>query len=128
MATFWAGNGGKVTKGGTNINIQEWTMEKSARLVDLTHSGTLGWALYKSALKEASGTVKASWDSTQLVETTLAMDVAAEVTILMYLGTSGKAFTAPIVIEKLSYEVNNQNGFVMYNFSWKNQGAVTGPA
>src|SRR5215475_11630530 len=128
MPTFWAGNGGRVSKAGVTINVQEWTLEKSARLVDLTHSGTLGWAYFKSALSEAAGTFKASRDSTQLVETTLSMDVGAEVSLQFYLGTSGKSFTVPAVIEKLSYEVNNQNGFVTYTASYKNQGAVTGPA
>jgi len=128
MPTFWAGNGGKVTKDGVDVNIQEWTLEKSARLVDLTHSGTLGWAYFKSALEEASGTFKATWDSTQILETTLTMDAGTQATLHLYLGNSGKSFMVPAVFEKLSYEVNNQNGFVTYNVSFKNQGAVTGPA
>ena len=128
MATFWSGNGGKVTKSSTDINVKEWTLQKSTRLADITHSGSSGWAIFKGTVKEASGTVKASWDSTQLPEATLSMDVGAEVALTLVLGGSTKTFTFTAVIETLNHQCNNQTGEVTYDFTFKAITAVTAPS
>lgn len=129
------GNGGYVAKQGivaaaspTNVlNITEWSMQKSVRVTDATHSGTAGWALYKGSVKEASGSVKAFWDANALVESMLGIDAGTECTLVLKLGNSTKKFYAPALITDLSYQVNNQSGHVTYDFNWKCQGPVTGP-
>ena len=39
MSTFWSGNGGSVVINGTTLNVGKWTVRKTMRLVENTHSG-----------------------------------------------------------------------------------------
>ncbi len=103
-------------------------MTKSSRLADITHSGSAGWAVFKGTVKEASGSVKAVWDSDAMPDATLSLDVGTEITLGLFMGDAGTSYQFPAVIETLSHQVNNQTGCVTYDFTFKSTGAVTGPS
>ncbi len=117
-----------MTKAGvsnTGINVTEWAFTKSARMADLTHSGTSGWALNKASVLEAAGSVKAYWDSDSDIDATVGIHEGAEVTLFLKIGDSSEYFAIYAIIENLIVNVNNQTGFVHYEFNFKSTQHMT---
>lgn len=118
------GNGGKVIAGDLTVNVSHWSCKRSSRLQDTTDSGTLSWARWKGSVREAEGSAKAFWDASSPPETALGLEEGSEVTLSLYIGDSQFYENFKAVIADLSIDVDNQTGYVQYDFNFKSSGPV----
>lgn len=126
MATFHKGNGGKATVGGTDVNITDWEFTKKTRAAETTHSGTAGWVTFKGTTKEAEGTINVVWDSDQIPDTDITMDVGDEITLALFVGDSAKFYSMTAMIETLKLISKNTEDVVRWTVTFKGW-AVTDP-
>jgi hypothetical protein len=128
MATYWNGQGGKVSAGAgpTDLDVITWSLKKGSRLAETTNANSGGAASYIAGVKEYSGTFDVMWDSTALPETVIGEGM--QVTLKLYMGGSTKFYQISAVIESLEPKVDARQGAVMYTCSWKGTGTITNTA
>lgn len=127
MATFHSGVGGKATMGGTDINVTDWQLTLTARIAEVTHSGSAGVAKWQKVLEEGSGSFNAPWDSEQVPDTDISLGPGDTGTVTLYCGDSSKFFSFSAIIESLATTTNTQNDVVRYTVNFKTNGAITHP-
>lgn len=130
MATFHAGVGGKAKLGaaGADINITNWEFTKTSRLAETTHSGSGGNANWQHTVKEARGFFEFPWDSTQIPDTTIAIDAGDSITDLrLFAGDSTKFYSFPAIVEELQVMVNTTNDVVRARCAFRANGVITDP-
>lgn len=86
--SFYSGNGGYITVQGTRLNIGKWTLRKGSRLVENTHSGVSS-TNFNPVVPDNSGTIEIPWDSSNIPDTIAGLVPGTQVTLQLYLGTSG---------------------------------------
>lgn len=127
MAVFHSGVGGKAEIGATVINITDWQFTKTARLAEVTHSGSGGIAEWKKVLVEAAGSFNFPWDSDQIPDTDVTLDAGDTLTLELFCGDSGKKYEFAAIVESLSITNNSQNDVVRATVNFKSNGAITDP-
>lgn len=126
MPTFHKGHGGKAMVGSDDVNVTDWEFTKKTRAAETTHSGTNGWATFKGTVKEAEGTINVIWDSEQIPDTDITMDVGDEITLKLYVGDSTKFYSMTAMIETLKLMSKNTDDVVRWTVTFKGW-AVTDP-
>jgi len=140
--TFVRGTGGKVTAGSTDYAVLDWNLTKTSRLVEVTNSGSNGYAEYFPSVTEGSGTFNAIWDSSNIPDngTTLnssnaqdsgadtagTIEVGKKVTLKLYVGDSGKFYSMDARIESVSV-TNTVADVVKFACTFKSTGQITDP-
>lgn len=124
---FWSGNGGAILVGATELNIAKWTLNRTARLVENTHSGTGGNSNYNVVVYDHSGTVEVPWDDAALPDTDVALVPGTQVAITFQHGNSGKtAVLTNTMVETLTTNNDNSQDIVRVTVTFKG-GAYTAP-
>lgn len=116
-----------MTVGGTDFHISEWRLTKTARLAEVTNSGSAGQAKWKKTVVEATWSCQLPWDSENIPDTDVSLDVGDEVTIAFYCGDSTKFYSLPGITESVEVVNNVQNDVVRATVSGKANGAITDP-
>jgi len=124
---FHSGVGGKVEIGSTVIPITDWQFTKTARLAEVTNSGSGGIAEWKKVLVEAAGSFNAPWDSDQLPDVDVTLDAGDTVTLDLFCGDSTKFYVVPSIIESVQVVTNTQNDVVRYTVNFRSNGTITDP-
>lgn len=139
---FSKGIGGKVTAGGTEFAVVDWNFTKTSTLVEVTHSGSLGFAEYFPTKTEGSGSFNAIWDSTNIpdsgytantnsplsgADTSGTLEVGKLVDLILYLGDSAKTYVFKARIESLAITVNATSDVVKFACNFKSSGVITDP-
>ncbi len=133
IPTFHSGNQGKVSVGSGNTAVDlatiTWTLTLTARYGDTTASDTSGIERWQKVVTGGNGTFKVLWDSTQIPDVDPADPVqeGTDCVLALYMGDSGKFYTFTAAIETVTPSVDNQNGIVVFDASFKFNGAVTRP-
>lgn len=123
---FFSGNGGSITAPGGILNVGKWTLRKSARLAENTHSGTTA-TNYETVVPDNSGTVEIPWDSINIPDTGAGLAPGAKINITFSLGRSGKTETLTSTTVEFAEDVNdNAQDIVRTQVSFK--GGVLTPA
>jgi hypothetical protein len=121
------GHGGKLVKTGSpnvDVHVVDWAYRRKSRLAEATNSSTGGYAKWKGTVKEGQGTATLQWDSSATPET-LGIIEGAELTFQFHKGSSGHYATVAVVIEECGYNNDNTQGLVMFDISFKLNGAIT---
>ncbi len=120
MSTFWSGNGGSVVINGTTLNVGKWTVRKTMRLVENTHSGVAN-TNFEGVVPHFEGSFEIPWDSSNIPDTTLGLTGATKLTTLtLNYGRSTKFQTfANCSVESLEEVNDNANDIVRAVCSWK---------
>lgn len=129
MATYHKGHGGKMTVGSDDVHVVDWEFTKTTRKADLSNSGSNGWAPKKGTVKEASGTVNALWDSDQLPDTDITLDVGDEFTLKLYCGDSTKFYSMTAMVESLKMNSKSTDDVVRWTITfdaWDVTNPITG--
>lgn len=133
------------TTGETEYAIVDWNFTKTSTLVEVTHSGSKGFAEYFPTKTEGSGSFNAIWDSGNIPDggsatndspsdinfgsdETGKLEVGALVTLKLLLGDSGKFYTFGARIESLAITVNATSDVVKFACNFKSNGIITDPA
>lgn len=139
------GMGGKVLAGATEFAILDWTFTKTNTLVEITNSGSKGFAEYFPTKTEGSGSFNALWDFLQIPDTgytentspgdpdfgpdksAAPLEVGNLVTLKLYIGDSGAFYEVPSRIESLAVTVNAVSDVVKFACTFKSSGAIIDP-
>ena len=137
------GMGGKVFSGATEFNVLDWTFTKTNTLVEITNSGSKGFAEYFPTKTEGAGSFNALWDFTNIPDTgytendgdpdfgpdksAAPLEVGNLVTLKLYIGDSGAFYEVPARIESLAITVNAVADVVKFACSFKSSGAIIDP-
>lgn len=141
------GMGGKVLAGTAEFNILDWTFTKTNTLVEITNSGSAGYAEYFPTKTEGAGSFNALWDLSNMPDsgytantsttisddfgpdkaTTGPLEVGNLVVLKLYIGDSGKFYQVPSRIESLAVTVNAQADVVKFACSFKSSGLIVDP-
>lgn len=139
------GIGGKVMAGGEEFNVMDWTFTKTNTLVEITNSGSAGFAEYFPTKTEGAGSFNALWDLTNIPDagftaqtaptdpdfgpdkTASPLEVGNLVTLKLYIGDSGKFYEFPARIESLAVTVNAVADVVKFAATFKSSGVITDP-
>lgn len=142
---FVKGIGGKVLAGSTEFAILDWTFTKTNTLVEVTNSGSAGYAEYFPTKTEGAGSFNALYDSTTppdagYTENTFGatstnfgpdktgtLEVGALVTLKLYIGDSGKFYEVPSRIESVAITVNAVADVVKFACTFKSSGKIVDP-
>jgi len=142
---FIKGIGGKVLAGSTEYAILDWNFTKTNTLVEITNSGSAGFAEYYPTKTEGAGSFNALYDSANSPDATNVvntygststdfgpdkgglLEVGSLVTLKLYLGDSGKFYSVPSRIESLAITVNAVADVVKFACTFKSSGVITDP-
>lgn len=127
MPTFHSGVGGKMVKDAADFNIVDWNLTKTARIAEVTHSGSGGVAAWQKVLTEAQGSANFVWDSTNIPDTDAALGEGDTGTMELHCGDSTKFYSFPAIIESLQVQNNSQNDVVRGTINFKANGTITEP-
>lgn len=127
MATFASGHGGYITVGGTRLDVTEWQLNKTARLAEVTNSGSGGVVKRHKIVEDAQFTIQVPWDSENIPDTDISLDVGDEPALVLYVGDSGKTYSFTGIVESVQPVVNNQNDIVRMTVTGYANGVVTDP-
>lgn len=87
--SFQSGNGGEVLVGAVTLNVTKWTLRKTSRNVDNTHSGVTA-SNYEHVVPDHSATFEIPWDDTNIPDTDAGLAEGSKVTVTMNLGSGSK--------------------------------------
>jgi hypothetical protein len=128
--TYWSGVGGEVrftpdeTGVEITVNNTEWSKDRSNRLAEVTNAQSGGNSKYIASVNDQDGTFTVVWDSDAEPESVGLIEGALGV-LKEYLGASGSGKEQDVIIGKLSFKVNTQNGAIMYTVTYKGNGPIT---
>ena len=60
---FKSGKDGKISVGGTDINVTKWSLRLTEESLETTHSGSGGYKDSIGGIKSAEGSFEADWDA-----------------------------------------------------------------
>lgn len=103
---YWSGLGGYMVVGATRLDINKWTLRKTARLVENTNSGSVA-TNFNAVVPHYEWTVEVPWDSVNIPDTDVGLVEGAQVTITFYTGASGKYQTLVATTVESNEEVDD---------------------
>jgi uncharacterized protein YndB with AHSA1/START domain len=86
---YQSGNGGEVLVGAVTLHVGKWTLRKTSRNVDNTHSGVTS-SNYEHVVPDHSATLEIPWDDTNIPDTDAGLAEGVKVTLTMNLGSTAK--------------------------------------
>lgn len=125
-----SGHGGYITVDPTaaQVEVLDWTLNRQARLVESTNSGSQGTVRRTSILKDGSFTVNLQYDDAQLPEVDVSLDIGDTGTMVLHIGDSGKFYSFPYIIESVQPKSDSANAsLVTCTITGYVNGAVTLP-
>ena len=123
--SFHSGNGGAIAVGNTTLNITKWTLRKSSRNVDNTHSGVTS-SNYEHVVPDHSATVEIPWDDTNIPDTDVGLAEGAKVIITFSLGGgSAKTEILTNTLVESCEDVNDNSGDIIRTVVTTKGGALT---
>lgn len=127
MPTFHSGVGGKLTIGGTDLEVANWSYNENARLAEVTNSASGGLAVYIDTVTEVSWTCEGPWDSTALPDTDVGAIPGTQAALVLTFGNSTKTMTlADTVVESLAFTVDTVGGTsIRFTASGKGTSGIT---
>ena len=143
--TFVRGIGGKVTAGSVTYAVLDWNFKKTNTLVDVTHSGSLGYSEYFPTKTDGAGSFNALWSLDEMPDGGTAanntvpgdplfgpdktgnLEPGAKVVLKLYIGDSGKFYSMDARIESLSVTNNAVGDVVKFACNFKATGTITDP-
>src|SRR5437016_645942 len=100
--TFHTGQGGTVTVGGAAFTaISTWKYTKTATLAETTNAGSGGWQTRLLVVKGGTFALDFVWDSDNIPETNVAVDIGQAVTVALKLGDTALKYTFPGIVETI---------------------------
>jgi hypothetical protein len=125
---FHSGNGGGVTvNGGSENNVGRWEINATARLVEVTHSGTSGASNYEKVVMDCSATIEIPVDDANLPDTDMLFVPGTKITLVGQMGGSGKTATLTnTTVETCTYVNDPQSDIVRARVNTKG-GSYTAP-
>jgi hypothetical protein len=117
--SFWTGNGGEIVVGAVTLHVTKWTVRKTARLAEATHSGTTA-TNFEKVVPHFEWTAEVPWDDTNMPDVDAGLAEGAKVTIVFHDGASGKTFTLTNTsVETLEQVNDNENDIIRVTVSGK---------
>lgn len=115
--------GGHVTVGSSDYPVQEWTINVTNDLQDVTDTGSAGWVARLAGVHSAGGSFRAFWGSSAAtLSTTFAQGVSA--TLVLKIGTGGQSVSVPSLIGGYTI-TNNCKTPVEFNCNYESNGSIT---
>ena len=124
--TGCSGHVQKVGGGDPVIFITNWSIQKQAKLTEVSHSGNCGNPTVIGSQISTTGSFAAPWDDTQLPEASLGIDAGDTFTGKFFLGDSLKFFQFAFLVESIQTQ-NPVDGIVNYTVNFRASGTVTDP-
>lgn len=127
--SFWSGNGGGITvNGGSELNVGKWTVNRTMRIVENTHSGTSGSTNFNAVVAHVEWTVEVPFDDAALIDTDSGLVPGTSISALVLQhGNSGKTISIANTMVEAVQTVNDPQGdIVRYVVNGKG-GAYTPP-
>lgn len=116
-----SGYEGTVKIGGTAVGeVRNWSMTRSAQLVDTGTIGGGAWQRNRATQKSISGKVECFHDPDNALQNS--MSEGAAVTLIL-VAQDGKQQTVPAIISDVEIDQGGQSGVATRNFSFKGNGA-----
>lgn len=121
---FLSGNGGEVLVGVVTLNITKWTLRKSSRNVDNTHSGVTA-ANYEHVVPDHSATIEIPWDDTNIPDTDAGLNEGSKVTITFNLGSGSKTEVLTNTLVESVEDVCDNSGDIIRSVATVKGGTLT---
>jgi hypothetical protein len=107
-----SGNGGEIVVGAVTLHVTKWTVRKTARLAEATHSGKTA-TNFEKVVPHYEWTAEIPWDDTNLPDTDAGLVEGAKLTITFHDGASGKTLVlTDTSVETLEQVDDNENDII----------------
>ncbi len=127
MSTFLNGQSGNITIGTSSLVVEGWTISINGEALDVTNTGSGGWAENITGIKDAEITAKTFWDSAAMpTSSPYSLQPGNTATMVLAIGASAKSFSVPARITNIKVE-NPAKGVIPFEVTAKSNGAVTFP-
>lgn len=117
----------------TALKIEGWTVDPKIGIARTTHSGSAGFATKEVMAKEASGTMKCTYDALQVPFTEVpALKPKTRMTARLYIGddpidNNNSFWYFPVMLIVGVPMVSEVEGMVTYTINWESSGTFTYP-
>jgi hypothetical protein len=113
---LWSGNSGEIVVdpagAALTLNVTKWTVRKTARLAEATHSGKAA-TNFEKVVPHYEWTAEVPWDDENLPDTDGTLIEGAKVTIRFVLGASTKLIVlTDTSVETLEQVDDNENDII----------------
>lgn len=121
---FLSGNGGEVLVGATTLHVGKWTLRKSSRNVDNTHSNVTA-ANYDHVVPDHSATIEIPWDDTNIPDTDAGLTEGSKVTVTFNLGSGSKTQVLTTTLVESVEDVCDNSGDIIRSVATLKGGTLT---
>jgi hypothetical protein len=122
--SYQSGNGGEVLVGAVTLHITKWTLRKTSRNVDNTHSGVTS-SNYEHVVPDHSATLEIPWDDTNIPDTDAGLAEGVKVTLTMNLGSTAKFQTLTNTLVESCEDVCDNSGDIIRTVVTVKGGSLT---
>jgi hypothetical protein len=128
MVDFLSGKEGKVSVGGVDINVTNWSFDPAADMHETTHSGGSGYKTYVPGTKGATGSFEGVWDVDNRPSDTPNLVAGAKLTNLrLYEQAAGGYISIPIAYVNGAPIASEVNGLITFTVNFTVSGSWTMP-
>lgn len=126
---YLVGQGGKVTVGTTDYDVESWSVNVSNEAQDITTTGSNGWMENLAGINKIEASVKAFWDAADKPTDVGGLNIRPGVSaaVKLYVGNSTKFFSFEALITKINVE-HAAKSVVPFSFDCVGTGALTYPS